>query len=65
MLVNTNIIMYFQNVFTTVIGGKRHQIDQSEDSEHLTKKQKRDQMSGKDEENYISYKPTDYHAEQG
>jgi hypothetical protein len=52
-----------------VIGGKLSKAsekNQSESSSQVGKKRKRKEKEGvRDEENYISYRPSDYQTEQG
>ena len=48
-----------------MIGGKRKQTDQSDGEKKLTKKQRREMKSVRDEENYISYRPSDFQSEMG
>ena len=51
----------FQNTFSTVIGSKKR--SSSQDSGLPRKKRKHTQ--GRDEENYLQYRPADYQSEQG
>jgi len=57
----------FQSTFSVMIGRKRAQTAQAEEDSSLVikKKKHRDRETGKDEENFISYKPADYQSEQG
>ncbi|KAH3752967.1 hypothetical protein DPMN_187594 [Dreissena polymorpha] len=61
-----------QNAFSVVIGGKKKGSDQAEKtlqtSSNLDRKSKKRKVAKqpvRDEENYISYRPSDYQSEQG